>query len=159
MLSFHFIVLGKLKESYWRDAEEEYRKRLQPFAKIIIHELKEESFTEKDTPETIKASEAKKIKIEIEKIKPDYIIALDEHGTQYSSINFSTRLGNEAMNQNSNFVFIIGGPLGLDSSILKTAHLQLSFGKFTFTHQMVRVFLLEQLYRVMMIQHNRKYHY
>lgn len=159
MLHIHIIALGKLKESYWREAEAEYLKRLSPFAKITIHELKEESFGEKDKPEIIKEREAKKIEIELEKIKDSYIIALDEHGKQFSSSQFAGSLSNITLKQYNNVVFVIGGPLGLNDSVRKLANLNLSLSSLTFTHQMARVILLEQIYRAMMIQTNRPYHY
>lgn len=158
MITAHFIVLGKLKESYWQSAAAEYSKRLKPFAKIVVHELKEESFRENDPPEIIKQKEAEKIQTELSKIKDSYIIALDEHGHQYSSVDFSKKLS-ALTNSSSSFTFIIGGPLGLDPSITKQAREILSFSSLTFTHQMIRVILLEQLYRAMMILQNRKYHY
>ncbi len=158
MLNIHIITLGKLKESYWREAEAEYLKRLQPYAKIFIHELKEESFGEKDNPEIIKKKEADKIKIELLKIKDSYVVALDEHGKQFNSVQFAQNLSNLS-NSNNSFTFIIGGPLGLDQTIAEIANLKLSLSPFTFTHQMARIFLIEQIYRAVMIQTGRKYHY
>ncbi len=159
MLHLHLIVLGKLKESYWQAAEAEYLKRLQPYAKIIIHELKEESFSEKNPVELVKKKEAAKITAELEKIKDGYIIALDEGGKKYSSPDFATNLQKQFSNYNNLAIFIVGGPLGLDPSILNQAHATISLSSFTFTHQMARVILLEQIYRGMMIANNRKYHY
>ena len=159
MLRIKIVCLGKLKEKYWREAEMEYLKRLQAFAKVEILELKEESFDGKIPVEVIKQKEAEKIKSTLDKIKDAYIIVLDEHGKQFSSVAFSKHLF-ELVNQGkSEFVFVIGGPLGLDESILKMANLKLSFSSFTFTHQMIRVFLLEQIYRSQMIAGNRQYHY
>ncbi len=158
MITAHLVVLGKLKESYWQDAAAEYVKRLKPFANIIIHELKEESFKENDPPEMVKKKEAERIQAELAKIKDSYIFALDERGAQFSSIDFSKKLSS-LTHSSSSFTFIIGGPLGLDRSITKQAHETLSFSSLTFTHQMIRVILLEQLYRAMMIVQNRKYHY
>ncbi len=159
MLTFHIITLGKLKESYWQQACGEYLKRLQPFAKIIIHELKEESFTEKDPIDLIKKKEAAKIINELDKIKDGYIIALDEHGKSYTSTNFASHVPKQCNNFNNITIFVIGGPLGLDPAVIKQAHETISFSNFTFTHQMIRVILLEQIYRAMMISTNRKYHY
>lgn len=159
MLHFKLICLGKLKEDFWRDAEAEYLKRLQAFAKVEIIELKEESFDDKTQIQIIKLREAEKIKCAIEKIKDAFIIVLDEHGKQYSSVAFSKYLFDIINRGTGEFVFIIGGPLGLDESILKIANLKLSFSSFTFTHQMMRVFLFEQVYRAMMIEAGRQYHY
>lgn len=150
------LTLGKLKESFWRSAEAEYLKRLQAFTKLEIVELKEESFTEKDKPEAIKQKEAEKIKSIISKIKDTFIICLDEHGQQYSSKEFSNLSIFKSLNH---LIFIIGGPLGLDPSILKLSNLTISLSSLTFTHQMVRIFLLEQIYRAYMIKENRRYHY
>lgn len=159
MLHIHLIALGKLKESYWREAEAEYLKRLTPFVKITIHELKEESFTDKDRPEIIKEREAKKIEGELAKIKDSHIIALDEHGKQFTSLQFTEQLNNRAVEQYNTIAFILGGPLGLHDSVRKRANLTLSLSPLTFTHQMARLFLLEQIYRAMMIRSNRSYHY
>ena len=157
MFTLHLITLGKLKETYWQEAEAEYLKRLGPYAKITIHELREESFSEKDQPEIIKKKEAEKIMDRISKIKADQVVILDEHGKNFSSIEFSQTL--QKLSANGSILFIIGGPLGLDESILKIANLKLSLSSFTFTHQMARVILLEQIYRGVMISQNRKYHY
>lgn len=159
MLNITLITLGKLKEKYWRDAEAEYLKRLKPYAKITIRELKEESFSEKDKPETIKKKEAEKIARALDSLKNNFIIILDEHGQESPSFDFARNFDNAMSKQSGNAVFIIGGPLGLDESILKLANLKLSLSKMTFTHQMARVFLLEQIYRAMMIKQGKKYHY
>lgn len=153
-MNLHLICLGKLKEGYWREAEAEYLKRLSPYYKITIHELKEESFSEKDSPEKIKQKEAEKIITVLEKIKAENVIVLDEHGKQYSSIEFSNLLS-----PLTDLVFIIGGPLGLDEKILKLSKDKVSLSKLTFTHQMARVFLFEQIYRAKMIAVSKKYHY
>lgn len=155
-MNIRIITLGKLKESYWREAEQEYLKRLSAFSKIEIIELKEESFSEKDLPEQIKLKEAEKILKIL--TKDDFVITLDEHGSSYSSLEFSSKL-NSWIVANSNLTFIIGGPLGLDASILSRANAKLSLSKMTFTHQMIRTFLLEQIYRGFMIVNKRKYHY
>ena len=159
MQIIHIITLGKLKETYWREAEAEYMKRLSPYTKIQIHELREESFDEKSSVEMIKEKEASKIIREIAKLRNYFVIILDERGKQYSSADFAKQLSIFAAQQSNNFIFIIGGPLGLHESILKLANLKLSLSAMTFTHQMVRVFLLEQIYRAAMIAANRKYHY
>ncbi len=159
MLHIKLVCLGKLKESFWREAEAEYLKRLQAFAKVEVIELKEESFDDKTSVEIIKSKEAEKIKSVLEKIKDTFVVVLDEHGKQFSSVAFSKYLFETIGSGTGEFVFIIGGPLGLDESILKIANLKLSFSSFTFTHQMIRVFLFEQIYRAMMIEAGRQYHY
>ncbi len=156
MQKITLLVTGKLKESFWREAEAEYLKRLQAFVKFEIIELREESFTEKDKPETVKEKEAKKIIEQLEKNKSDYLIVMDSTGKQFSS----TQLANHSIFKSFNhLIFVIGGPLGLDHSILQRANLALSLSSLTFTHQMARVILEEQIYRAFMIKTGRKYHY
>ncbi|MFA5133341.1 MAG: 23S rRNA (pseudouridine(1915)-N(3))-methyltransferase RlmH [Patescibacteria group bacterium] len=155
MQNITIIVLGKLKENYWRDAETEYLKRLAPFAKLKIIELREEPFSEKDALEKVKEKEAIKILKTLEKIKNPHIIALDQNGTEFFSEKFSERL----YKISGEVVFILGGPLGLHGSIKNMAKEQFSLSRLTFTHQMARVILLEQIYRAAMIKSGRKYHY
>ena len=159
MLNITIIALGKLKESYWREAEKEYIKRLTPDARVKIIELKEESFDEKSSPELIKQKEADKIKKALEKIRGSYIIALDSTGKELLSTEISQEINNITLGGCNNITFIIGGPLGLDKSIKDTSNLILSLSKLTFPHQMVRTILLEQIYRCIMILGGRKYHY
>lgn len=159
MLHINLILLGKLKETFWQEAEAEYLKRLKPYAKISIYELKEESFSEKDSPEYIKQKEAEKILSALDKINDSYIIALDETGKTFSSPDFAKQISQLSNQQTNSFTFILGGPLGLDESVVKKANLKLSLSSMTFTHQMARVFLWEQIYRAMMINTGKKYHY
>ena len=158
MINITIITLGKLKEKYWTEAEAEYLKRLSPFTKVNFLELKEESFDEKAKPEIIKAKEAEKIIKTLEK-KQGYIIALDSRGKDLSSIEIASHIGKITTEGISNIIFVIGGPLGLDDSILESADFVLSLSNLTFTHQMVRTILLEQIYRSITILNNKKYHY
>ncbi|MBT3538871.1 23S rRNA (pseudouridine(1915)-N(3))-methyltransferase RlmH [Candidatus Parcubacteria bacterium] len=155
MLRITIISVGKLKEDYWKEAEKEYLKRLSYFTKLEIKELKEEKFDDKTNVEMIKEKEAEKIIGAIS--KDSYVIVLDKEGKQFSSENMTEEI--KTMEQSNNVTIIIGGPLGLHDSILKIAKKSWSFSKMTFPHQMIRVFLLEQLYRGFMIKENRSYHY
>ncbi len=159
MINITIIALGKLKESYWKEAEAEYIKRLTPEAKIEIIELKEESFDEKSNKEVIKQKEAEKIKKALEKTKDSYIITLDSTGSELTSTKLAEQISNITMKQYSNITFIVGGPLGLDKSIKEKSNLIFSLSHLTFPHQMVRTILLEQIYRSIMILGGRKYHY
>jgi len=154
MLHLNIIVVGKLKETYWQAAETEYLKRLTPWAKISIIELKEEAFDEKSNREIIKNKESDLIK---QKIKDGMTFILDEHGINLTSLEMAQKIDHLA-SQTSTINFIIGGPLGLAQKLLQK-YPQLSFSKMTFPHQMMRIFLLEQLYRSFMINSNKKYHY
>jgi 23S rRNA (pseudouridine1915-N3)-methyltransferase len=150
------ITIGKLKESYWKEAEAEYLKRLSAFAKVEIIEHKEIPFSEKNNIESVKEKEAEII---LKSIPPSsYLIALDPNGKTMTSEKLSETLISLEQN-NSHFTFIIGGPLGLHESILKKSTLSLSLSSLTFTHQMTRIFLLEQLYRAYMIKSGKSYHH
>ena len=95
----------------------------------------------------------------MEKIKNSYVVVLDEHGKQFSSIDFAHQFDQLTNQQINQITLILGGPLGLHNSIRQRANLLVSLSPLTFTHQMARVILLEQIYRAMMITNNRRYHY
>ncbi|HPV70817.1 MAG TPA: 23S rRNA (pseudouridine(1915)-N(3))-methyltransferase RlmH [Candidatus Magasanikbacteria bacterium] len=154
MIHLNIIVIGKLKENYWREAEQEYLKRLSPWTKISLEEIKEEAFDEKSNKTIIKNKEGEEI---IKKIKTGLTFILDEHGDSFTSLELAEKLEHLA-DQTSTINFIIGGPLGLSDALLKK-YPKISFSKMTFPHQMMRIFLLEQLYRSFMINSNKKYHY
>jgi len=155
-MKINILVVGKFKETYWAQAESEYLKRLSAWFKVNIIELKEESFTEKDDREKIKAKEADKILAKIP--TGSFVIALDENGTEFESEKFADKLQSWLM-LGDELTFILGGPLGLHETVLQKAKFKLALSQMTFPHQMARVFLLEQLYRAQMINKNRKYHY
>lgn len=155
MLKINIILLGKLKERYLQDAEQEYLKRLSPSFDIKIHELREESFTDNSVPDQVKAKEAEKILNVLEKLRNPFIFIMDEKGKEFSSVQFAEKISSI----DRELVFIIGGPMGLSEEIKKIQGEMIALSKMTFTHQMVRIFLLEQIYRAMMINQNKKYHY
>ncbi len=157
MFHINIITIGKLKEQYWKDAQAEYLKRLSPYTKISITEIKEEKFDNKSNHNVIKKKEAQKIIKAIP--KNTYIIALDKDEKQFSSEDLSKQINQLTNNQINQISIIIGGPLGLHESILNIAKEKISFSKATFTHQMIRIILLEQIYRAYMIKEGRKYHY
>ena len=123
---------------------------------ITLGKLKEEKFDEKSNHEVIKEKEAEKILKAIH--KNSYVIVLDKEGKQFSSEELSKKII-EFKNSSTEISFVIGGPLGLAESILNIAKEKWSFSKLTFTHQMMRVILLEQIYRSFMISEDRKYHW
>lgn len=155
MFNIQIVCLGKLKESYWHDAENEYLKRLKPYAKIIIHEIPEEPFREGDDRDKIKLKEAEKIK---KLLEGGVIIALHERGKTFTSENLAKFLESEST-KGEKLTFVIGGPLGLHESLLTNAKLQISLSELTFPHQMVRTILLEQIYRSITILNGKQYHY
>ena len=153
------IAIGKLKEKYLRDGINEYLKRLQSYAKVEIIELadeKEPYNASAAEEEQIKIKEGERIKA---KIKPDsYLIALAIEGKQFTSPALAQKIDSLASSGNSHLTFIIGGSLGLSDEILKSADLLLSFSALTFPHQLMRLILLEQIYRSFRIIKGEPYH-
>lgn len=151
------IALGTLKEEAWRSATAEYIKRLKPYAQLSIIEVREESFSESSDREVVKAREAELIKKHLPKTS-HVLIAMDENGKNYSSEEFA-KVTEKWSERGDTLVFILGGPLGLHESILTSAHHTLALSRLTFTHQMARVILLEQIYRAGTISAGKRYHY
>lgn len=160
MLNISIICIGKIKENYLKDAINEYSKRLSKFCNLKITELPDEKLPSKindSITSEIKNKECDKI---IDAIKKDsYVICLDLKGKEYSSEDFSKKIENIALNFNSSITFIIGGTLGLNEKILSLANEKICFSKMTFPHQLIRVFLLEQLFRAFKISNNETYHW
>ena len=153
-MNIRIIALGKLKDTYWKDAEAEYLKRLKPYAKMEIIELPEEPFRAGDDRERIKEKEAQKLL----KYMSGYSIVLHERGKEIDSQALAQWLETQSQ-QGEQLTILIGGPLGLHTSVLEKASMQLSLSQLTFPHQMVRVILAEQLYRAATIQKGKQYHY
>lgn len=149
------ICLGKTRESWIKEGIAEYQKRLIPLWKVQWTELKDVSLKEAGITELVKSKEAISINKAI--TDTDFIIAMDEHGKSFSSIAFSEEIGK--LIQAKDIVFVIGGVYGLDASILNRANLKISFSSFTFPHQMIRLILMEQLYRAWTITCGKTYHY
>lgn len=153
------LSVGKLKEKYLQDAVAEYKKRLGRYVtmeEIVVADEKTPDGASEKLEEQIKDKEGEKI---LSNIKDDaYVIALAIDGKMMDSVEFSKHLDRLCVNGNSHFVFVIGGSLGLSDKVLKRANEQLSFSKMTFPHQLMKVFLLEQIYRAYRIQNNEPYH-
>lgn len=146
------ICVGKLKETYLKDAVLEYTKRISKYTKISIIEVNNVSIGDIGT---ILKKEKEAIVRYID--QKDYIVTLEIEGEQLDSLSFAQKIDNIFIT-NSNITFIIGGSNGIDEDIKKLSKLKLSFSKMTFPHQLFRVMLLEQLYRVFKIINNEEYH-
>ena len=146
------ICVGKIKEKFYKEAIEEYQKRLSKYTKINIIEVEDINL---DNEELIKQKESELILKHID--KKDYIITLEIEGKQLSSIELSKKI-EELETLNPNIIFIIGGSYGLDNKIKNISNYKLSFSKLTFPHQLFRVILLEQIYRAYKIKNNESYH-
>ena len=158
-MNIRIICIGKLKEKYWQDASNEYIKRLKPFCNIEIVGLKEYKITKNPSPkdeEIVKIKEGEAI---LSKIKDgDYVISLEILGKQISSEMMAEKLIGITNQGYSDFDFVIGGSLGLSDEVSKRANFKLSFSLMTFPHQMMRIILLEQIYRSFMINKGTSYH-
>lgn len=160
MLNINIICVGKIKENYLKDAVTEYSKRLSKFCNLNITELQDEKLPNKLNDSIITEIKNKECNKMIQAIKKDsYIICLDLKGKEFSSEDFSRKIENIALNFNSSITFIIGGTLGLNQEILSMADEKICFSKMTFPHQLIRVFLLEQLFRAFKISNNETYHW
>lgn len=158
-MNINIICVGKLKERYWTEAVAEYTKRLGRYCRVRIVELKEERLPDRASraeEEYVKTAEGESI---LRSLSPDaYVMALDVKGKQLSSEQLSEKLDNLALEGRSTVDLIIGGSLGLSEAVRKRADFRLSFSLMTFPHQMMRVILLEQIYRAFKISRNEPYH-
>ncbi len=160
MLNINIICVGKIKETYLKDAISEYSKRLSKFCNLNIIELQDENLPNKLNDSIINEIKNKECAKMIQAIKKDsYIMCLDLKGKNFSSEEFSKKIEDIALNFNSSISFVIGGTLGLNQEILSLANEKICFSKMTFPHQLIRVFLLEQLFRAFKISNNETYHW
>lgn len=150
---YKIICIGKIKEKYLIDGISEYKKRIEGFAKFEIIELKEVN-----TNDILKNIENEG-KMILEKIKrEDYVITLEILGKKLDSIAFSKHLEKILTYDSSNIIFIIGGSNGLSEEVKKRSNFKLSFSDMTFPHQLMRLILVEQIYRSLTIINNKEYH-
>lgn len=153
------IALGKLKEKYLRDAIDEYVKRISAYAKCDIIELNPVRLSDNPSPAEIQNALSKEAE-EIKKKIPNssYVFSLCIEGKAKSSEDFAKAIKDATLNGKSNIVFIIGSSFGLSPDIKALSDFKLSFSPMTFPHQLMRVMLLEQIYRAFQINTNGKYH-
>ncbi len=153
------VCVGKIKEKFYVQAVEEYAKRLSRYCKLEFVELPDEKTPENAGEQinaSIKAKEGDRI---LSVLRDDaYVIALAIEGNMLDSVQFSEKLEKLAVSSVSHIMFVIGGSLGLDTRVLSRADYKLSFSKMTFPHQLMRVVLLEQIYRAYRIMRGEPYH-
>lgn len=153
------VCVGKIKEAFYRDAIEEYRKRLTRYCNIEIVQVEDEP-TKEDASDTvatmIKAKEGQRILSKIP--QQAYVCTLEIGGKKMDSVNFSDFIEKSAVQGRGHLVFVIGGSLGLDKAVSDRADYKLSFSDMTFPHQLMRVILLEQVYRGFRILNKEPYH-
>ena len=158
-MNISIVTVGKLKEKYLKLGIEEYVKRLSAYAKIDVVEVADEK-----APEELSELEMKQVKQKegeriLAKISPDtYVIALAIQGKMQSSEELAVTLDKLATYGKSKIAFVIGGSLGLSEEVLKRSNEQLSFSRMTFPHQLMKLILVEQIYRAFRINRNEPYH-
>ncbi len=146
-MNINVLCIGKMKEAYWRDASKEYEKRLSKYCSLTITELKEGVSPEKEGEEIIKRLK-----------DDDFVILLDMKGESLTSEALAHEIERLGIEGKSKVVVIIGGSEGVSQEVLRRSNLQVSFSTLTFPHQMIRVFLLEQIYRAFKIIKGETYH-
>jgi len=151
------LTVGKTDDAYLKDGIHKYTKRLKHYTRLDITDLPELKNTKALTYEQQKSKEAELI---LKKLSvTDYVVLLDEKGLEFTSVQFADYLDKKAVSSVQNLVFVIGGPYGFDSTVYQRANAQLALSRLTFSHQMVRLFFMEQLYRAFTISKGEPYHH
>ena len=157
-MNINIVAVGSIKEKFFKDAVSEYAKRLSRYVKLNIIEVKDEktlAMASALEEEKIKEVEAERI---LSKLPNGYVVALTIDGKKYSSEELAKRMEKYDILSKGNLSFVIGGSLGLHKSVIDRADEKLSFSEMTFPHQLMRVILLEQIYRAYRIRNNEPYH-
>ncbi|HHW31836.1 MAG TPA: 23S rRNA (pseudouridine(1915)-N(3))-methyltransferase RlmH [Clostridiaceae bacterium] len=158
-MQIKIIAVGKLKEKYLKEAVNEYLKRLSAYCKIEIVEIPEEKISDnpsKAEEDNVRQKEGQRIINAIS--ERNYVISLDIKGKQLSSEELAEKIQDLALYGNSSIAIIIGGSIGLSQEVLERSDFRLSFSKMTFPHQLMRIILLEQIYRAFKINAGETYH-
>ena len=152
-----FLTVGRTDEAYLKEGIEKYVKRLKHYIRLAVVEIDDLKNAKTLTREQQKAKEAELI---LKKISPrDQVVLLDENGTQLTSKQFAVYIDKKTLGSISHLVFVIGGPYGFDPQVYERADDKLSLSAMTFSHQMVRLFFVEQLYRAYTILKGEPYHH
>lgn len=158
-MNIDIICIGDIKEKYLKDAIKEYEKRIRPYSNLNIYELNEAKLSNNPSDKDIIQAMDKEAEAIIQKINPrSYVIPLCIEGKQLDSEDFSKKIEDITIEGYSDITFIIGGSNGLAKAVKTKANHKLSFSKMTFPHQLMRVILLEQIYRAFRIMKNEPYH-
>lgn len=151
------LTVGKTEDAYLREGIDKYIKRLKHYTKLEVIDLPELKNTKALTQEQQKLKEAELI---LKKIAvTDHVVLLDEKGLEFTSKQFAAYLDKKAVTSTTNLVFVIGGPYGFDDSVYARGNDKLSLSRMTFSHQMIRLFFAEQLYRAFSILKGEPYHH
>jgi 23S rRNA (pseudouridine1915-N3)-methyltransferase len=158
-MKISILCVGKVKEKFYREAIDEFTKRLSRYCKLEIIEVSDEKTEEQSSETEIRLVKEKEGERLLKNLKEDaYVIALCIDGKQLDSEELSEKMEKLGIQGVSHICFIIGGSLGLSDAVVKRADFKLSFSKMTFPHQLMRVILLEQIYRGYRIMNHEPYH-
>ena len=158
-MNINILCVGKIKEKFYRDAIEEYTKRLSKYCNIKVIEVADEKTSENASDNEIAIIKNKEGDRLLKHIGDrDYVIALAIKGESFNSVAFSNFIENVGIQGNSTIDFVIGGSLGFSDMVMSRSNYSISFSKMTFPHQLMRVILLEQIYRAYRIIKNEPYH-
>ena len=158
-MQIHIIAVGKIKEEFLREGVAEYEKRLRPYLNLKIVELTEEKRSVSASPSAEKTAIVKEGERILAAVPSgSFVVALDVGGTSWSSPELAGFLRQRELAGKNQITFIIGGDLGLSPKVLSQSDMQLSLSKMTFTHQMARLLLMEQIYRACRINSGEPYH-
>ncbi|MCB9252593.1 MAG: 23S rRNA (pseudouridine(1915)-N(3))-methyltransferase RlmH [Flavobacteriales bacterium] len=156
-MKIKLLVIGKTDEDWLKKGIEKYIQRLKHYVSFEFVEIPEIKNSAKMAVNKRMDSEADELLKHIR--SNDVLIALDEHGTEYNSVNFAGFIENKMIEGNKQLTFIVGGPFGIAKKIADSCHVKLSLSQLTFSHQMVRLFFVEQIYRAFTIIKGEKYHH
>ena len=159
-MRFYVVCIGKLKDAYLRDGVAEFVKRMRPYGGIAITELNESKIGDKPSDEDRKQVVVEEGERLLKAIpKNAYTVLLDVYGKTMSSEDLAKTIAKLEVDGISDMAFIVGGAFGVSDELRKSVHYKLSFSPMTFTHQMVRLLLVEQIYRASKINRNEPYHW
>ncbi|MBQ7450563.1 23S rRNA (pseudouridine(1915)-N(3))-methyltransferase RlmH [bacterium] len=155
-MNIKIIAVGKIKEKYTKEWIKEFEKRLSAYCSFSVEEISAEPILDENSYEKYKITEGEKI---LSHIKQEaFVITLEIKGKTMSSENFAQKIKEISLNGINELIFVIGGANGLSQNVSDRADLKLSFSEMTFTHQMIRLILIEQIYRAFKIINRETYH-
>ena len=159
-MKIRIISVGRLRERHWHEAAADYARRIRPYARLEMEEVPESRLKEGASEAEEKKAMQDEGRAILEKLKghDGVVVALDRQGKSLESLQMASWLGRMVLEGQKEVAFVIGGPLGLAPEVLERADCRLSFSRMTFPHQMMRVILLEQIYRWMRIMRKEPYH-
>lgn len=158
-MNITILTVGKIKEKFFRQAIDEYAKRLSGYAKVEQIEVKDEKEPNNASPKDLELIKEKEGQAILAKIKPQqYVITLEVNGEALTSVGLSQKIETLMNRGSSDIVFVIGGSNGLGQAVKQRSNYELSFSNMTYPHQLMKVILLEQIYRAFKIMKGEAYH-